>query len=120
MTGLDPQRPHDPPFVPWTFEEHDEAVRELIHFAWDYADKMGFNMGVGVLDFADGTCVVLTKTIPAGEMIRVDRKAENHILAGFGTNPFANMEKLPDFTENLVEIPNPDAPKKFGVNGTKT
>ena len=120
MTGLDPRHAQDPPFVPWDFPEHDEAVKEIIQVAWQYAAKMGLNMGVGVLDFADGTVVVLTHTVAADEMIRVDRMDENHILAGFAANPFEKFESVPDFTEQLVEIPNPDAPKRFGVNGLKT
>lgn len=119
MTGLDPERPHDPPFVPWDFAEHDDAVKEIINVAWQFADRHMLVMGVGVLDFADGTVIVLSKSIPVGEMILLDRRFENHILAGFGTDPFAGFETIPDFTENLIEIPNPDGPKTFGVDGAR-
>ena len=120
MTGLDAERPTDPPFVPYDFPEHDDAVREIINVAWQYADKMGLQQGVGVLDFADGTVIVLSKTIAPGEMVMVDRTSENHIHAGFGRDPFAGFESMPDFTENLVEIKNPDAKETiFGVNGTR-
>jgi len=118
MTGLNPERPTEPPFVPWDFPEHDEAVKEIINVAFQYAEKMGVARGVGVIDFADGTVVVLSKTIPAGEMLPVDRRTENHLVA-FGIDPFAGFESVPDFTESLVEIPNPDAPKRFRVDGTK-
>ena len=120
MTGLDPRHAQDPPFVPWDFPEHDDAVKEIINVAWQYAAKMGLNMGVGVLDFADGTVVVLTHTVAADEMIRVDRHDENHILAGFAANPFEKFESMPDFTENMVEIKNPDAKSTvIGVSGIK-
>ena len=118
MTGLNPERPTEPPFVPHDFPEHDDAVKEIIHVAWQYAEKMGLMMGVGVLDFADGTVIVLTKTIPPNDMVVVDRRFENHLIA-FGIDPFAGFESIPDFTETLIEIPNPDAPKTFGVDGTR-
>ena len=120
MTGLDAERPTEPPFVPWTFPEHYDAVREIVNIAWQYADKMGLRMGVGVMNFADGTVVVLSKNVGPGEVVVVDRRTENHLHA-FGIDPFAaTAERMPDFTENLVEIKNPDAKvTAFGVNGLK-
>ena len=119
MTGLNPERPTEPPFVPWTFPEHYDAVREIVNIAWQYADKMGLRMGVGVMNFADGTVVVLSKNVGPGEVVVVDRRTENHLHA-FGIDPFGGFESMPDFTENLVEIKNPDAKiTAFGVNGTR-
>jgi hypothetical protein len=119
MTGLDPNRPDDPPFVPHTFPEHDDAVVEIAHAAHSYAAKMGLMHGVGIMDFADGTVIVLSHVIPPGETQVVNRRTENHIQAGMGRDPFAGYESVPDFTDNLVEIKNPDAPKVWGVNGTR-
>jgi hypothetical protein len=119
VTGLNAQAPTEPPFVPWDFPEHDDAVKEIINVAWQYAEKMGLLMGVGVLDFADGTVVVLSKNIGPGQMVAVDRRSENHLQA-FGLDPFRETEnRMPDFTENLVEIKNPDAPLRLAVNRTK-
>ena len=104
MSGLDKARPNDPPFIPWSFPEHDSAVVEVAMVAHQYADKMGLMMGVGVLDFADGTVVVLSKKVPVGDTFVSNRRDENHYVAGYAADPFANMESVPDFTENLEEI----------------
>ena len=119
MTGLDAARPTEPPFVPWNFPEHDDAVKEIINVAWKYAEKMGLLMGVGVMNFADGTVIVLSKNVGPDQMVAVNRMTENHLKA-FGIDPFGGFESMPDFTENMVEIKNPDAKDTvFGVNGLK-
>jgi hypothetical protein len=111
MTGLDQNNPFDPPFVPWTFAEHDDAVREIAATGHKYAAKMGIRMGVACIDFADGTVIVLSPVIPVGETFTHSRKDENHVLAGFAPrHPHSIHEEGPDFTENLVEIKNPAAP----------
>ena len=66
-----------------------------------------------IIESLIGTVIVLSHVIPPGETQVVDRSAENHIDAGFGADPFGGYQSVPDFTENLVEVTNPDAPKKF-------
>ena len=119
VIGLD-GKTADPPFVPWDFPEHDDAVVEIMHTAHAYANKMGIRHGVGVINFADGTVIVLSHVIPPGETHVTNRMDENHIKAGMGADPFAGYQSVPDFTENLVEIKNPDAKQTvIGVTGIK-
>lgn len=63
---------------------HDDTVRDLIGAAMKYADDMGLQRGIGVIDFADCTVVVLSERIPAREVFVTERRGENSILSGFG------------------------------------
>lgn len=63
---------------------HDDTVRDLISAAMKYADDMGLARGIGVIDFADCTVVVLSERIPPREVFVTERRGENSILSGFG------------------------------------
>jgi hypothetical protein len=110
--------------VYWTEPDHDGKVQSWIAVAMKQAERelaAGWQRGVGVIDFADCTVVVLSDTIPLGEVFVVQRKTENSILhGGFGAAPFRSKDREPDFTANLTEVKNPDAKSTtIGVSGLK-
>lgn len=101
--------------VYWSDPQHDEHVKEAIVQAMRIAETREefHTWGIGVIDFADCTVVTLLRVIPQGEVFVMERRDENSILhGGFGDNPFP-VQKAPDFTDNLVEVRNPDAPRIF-------
>jgi hypothetical protein len=63
---------------------HDDHVRDLIDQATKYADDHGLTRGVGVIDFADCTVVVLSQAIPAREVFVTERRGDNSIESGYG------------------------------------
>lgn len=84
-----------PPKVYWknpdgtTNEHHDRDVKELINVGIEKIERDGMLCGIGVIDFADATVVVISKVIPHREVFEVHRMTENSILhGGFGKNPF--------------------------------
>jgi len=85
-----------PPKVYWknkdgsTNEHHDRDVKELISVGMEKIERDGMRCGIGVIDFADATVVVISTVIPYQEVFEVQRRNENSILhGGFGANPFA-------------------------------
>jgi len=110
--------------VYWNEDDHDEKVQQWIQVAMRQAERewtgYGPGYGVGVIDFADCTVIVLTQAIPLGEVFTMNRRLENSILhGGFGRNPFEKSTE-PDWTADLVEVKNPDAKSlTIGVDGLK-
>jgi hypothetical protein len=110
--------------VYWTEPDHDEQVHRWIAVAMRQAERewtgYGPGYGVGVIDFADCTVIVLTAKIPLGEVMEVNRRTENSILhGGFGSAPHRSRDEV-DFTTNLVEVKNPhDSKTVIGVTGLK-
>jgi hypothetical protein len=78
------------PKVYWTNPDgstnvnHDDTVRDYISMAQRIADERGLMRGVGVIDFADCTVVVVSASVPPKEVFVADRRTENSIAAGFG------------------------------------
>jgi len=78
------------PKVYWTNPDgstnvnHDDTVRDLIERAQETCGRLSLDRGVGVIDFADCTVVVISQVIPAREVFVADRRTENSIAAGFG------------------------------------
>ena len=112
--------------VYWTEPEHDDKVRAWVAVAMRQAEhdwtSVGRAHGVGVIDFADCTVIVLSDKIPLGEVFTMQRKTENSILhGGFGAAPFRSKEQRePDWTSGLVEVKNPDARSTtIAVSGLK-
>ncbi len=108
--------------VYWTEPDHDGKVQKWIAVAMRQAEREMHHqqMGVGVIDFADCTVIVLTAKIPLGEVMEVNRRTENSILhGGFGSAPHRSRDEV-DFTTNLVEVKNPhDSKTVIGVTGLK-
>lgn len=70
--------------------DHDFHVRQLIGLGMERIEREGLTCGIGVIDFADCTVVVISKVIPHKEVFEMNRMMENSILDGrFGVNPFA-------------------------------
>jgi hypothetical protein len=63
---------------------HDDTVRDMIAAAQEHAGRHGLPHGIGVIDFADCTVVVLSKAVPSREVFVTERRGENSIEAGFG------------------------------------
>lgn len=63
---------------------HDDNVRDLIGQAQEHAGRLNLPHGIGVLDFADCTVVVLSRSIPSREVFVTERRGENSIESGFG------------------------------------
>jgi len=61
---------------------HDEKVRELIGVGMERIDRLSMNCGIGVIDFADATVVVISTVIPHHEVFEVQRPNENSIRDG--------------------------------------
>lgn len=73
---------HGAPKVYHSDPRHDERVRELIAVGMERIDRLSMNCGIGVIDFADATVVVISSVIPAHEVFEVQRPKENSILHG--------------------------------------
>jgi hypothetical protein len=70
-------------------ELHDQHVKELVGVGIEKIARDNMNCGIGVIDFADATVVIISAVIPHGEVFVVNRMEENSILhGGFGDNPF--------------------------------
>jgi hypothetical protein len=63
---------------------HDDTVRDYIAMAQRHADTHGLMRGVGVIDFADCTVVVISASVPPKEVFVTERRGENSIESGFG------------------------------------
>jgi hypothetical protein len=110
------------PKVYWSDPQHDDKVQNLIGEGMEACMRIPdlWDCGIGIIDFADCTVVVITRAIPAHEVFVTNRRDENSIHAGYGTNPFQGGETV-DFAAALgAEIKNPDAPQTIiPVNGFK-
>jgi hypothetical protein len=73
---------HGAPRVYHTDPRHDERVRELIAVGMERIDRLSMNAGIGVIDFADATVVVISQKIPHREVFEVQRPNENSIREG--------------------------------------
>lgn len=72
--------------VYWKDEKHDDKVIHAIGVAQSMIEERGILGGVGVIDFADCTIVVVSRALQTREVRVVERREENSILhGGFNT-----------------------------------